>query len=208
MRLIIAILSMLYFCVSIAFPTPLLGQYKLIKSENFDIGKYGNFDGAKRTQYNITVPLETNDDEVRKVLNNAVKDFIKNRKVDALAVHLFLEDGKLPYAIATWAPYGEWDQAETGTPKQYFETKIEIYFERRPKKDIKEFGDTIITRNAKLSKSAEEWSDKYIIMVIPKGTKAEILDKEDYGWGIIRVKVKININNKEYIGWVHIGDIE
>jgi hypothetical protein len=57
-------------------------------------------------------------------LEQAVKDLAKKREVDALAVRLYLKDTNLLYAIATWAPDGDWRKAERAKPKSIFKTSI------------------------------------------------------------------------------------
>ena len=104
-----------------------LTKYKLLWSRNMDTPD------AKRTQYDISVAKNTTDKEVKSVLYRAVAEFSRKRDVDALVVRLYLEGtGDLPYATAEWAPYGDWNKAESGTPKSTFETSINIYTDRRP----------------------------------------------------------------------------
>ena len=75
-------------------------------------------------------------------MEQAVKELAKKRNVDALAVRLYLKDTNLPYAIATWAPDGDWSKAERGKPKSVFRTSIKIYPEHRPKEssNVEKFG--------------------------------------------------------------------
>jgi hypothetical protein len=102
--------------------------YKLLWSKNMDTP------AAKITQYDISVPKDTTDEEVRSVLYRAVPELQRKRDVDALIVRLYLEGSGdiLPYATAEWAPYGDWRNAERGKSKSTFETSISIYPERRP----------------------------------------------------------------------------
>jgi len=107
-------------------------EYRLIRVRNLDFGSYKKHRGAKRTQYDIQVAEDTGDKEIEIIINEAVKDLAKRREVDALAVRLFLGNTRLPYAIAYYAPFGNWEQAESGMPKTTFMTSIKIYPERRP----------------------------------------------------------------------------
>ncbi len=120
----------------LTFPAMAENKYKLLRSNNLD---YSN---VKRTQYDIEVAANTGDEEIKKILEQAVKELAKKREVDALWVGLYLKDTKIPYAIAKWAPDGDWGQAARGKPKSIFKTSIEIYPERRPKEssNVEKFG--------------------------------------------------------------------
>ena len=130
----LAVLATIVFMI-IVVPIGAIGtlEYKLIHSKNLDFGLHKKHRGAKRTQYNIQVAEDTGDKEIRVILYQAVKDLAKKREVDALVVRLYLPDTNLPYAMAYWAPYGDWSKAEKGKPKSIFKISIEIYTERRPK---------------------------------------------------------------------------
>ena len=121
--------------ISIAFSISAMedNSYKLLRSKNIDASQWENYLGAKRTQYDIEVASNTGDEEIKKILEQSVKELAKKREVDALAVRLYLKDTNLPYAIAHWAPDGDWSKAERGKPKSIFKTSIKIYPEHRPK---------------------------------------------------------------------------
>jgi hypothetical protein len=132
-RLFVALVLM--SIVLSGFLTPSYGEassgvrkYKLLWSRNMDTP------AAKITQYDISVPVDTTDEEVKSVLYRAVPELQRKRDVDALIVRLYLEGSgnPLPYATAEWAPYGDWRNAESGKSKSTFETSINIYPERRP----------------------------------------------------------------------------
>jgi len=118
-------------------------QYRLVSLKNID-----SSNGARRTQYNIEVSSDKNDEEVKNILEIAVKELINKREVDALSVRLYLENTNLPYAIAYYAPYGDWSKAERGKPKSIFKISIEMYPEYRPKNSskVEKYGLTIEKR--------------------------------------------------------------
>ena len=120
----------------LSFPAMAENKYKLLRSNNLD---YSN---VKRTQYHIEVAANTGDEEIKKILEQAVKELAEKREVDALWVNLYLKDTSSPYAIAKWAPDGDWGKAERGKPKSIFKTSIEIYPESRPKEssNVEKFG--------------------------------------------------------------------
>lgn len=132
------VISMIFIFISIAFSINAMGdsRYKLLRSKNLD------YSIVRRTQYDIEVSANTSDEEIKNILEQAVKELAKKREVDALWVALYLKDTKLPYAIATWAPDGDWSKAERGKPKSIFKTSIEIFPERRPKEssNVEKFG--------------------------------------------------------------------
>ena len=140
-RIVVAIMVVF---IAIAFSISAMGEnrYKLLRSKNIDASQWKNYLGAKRTQYDIEVAANTGDEEIKKILEQAVKELAKKREVDALAVRLYLKDTNLPYAIAKWAPDGDWSKAERGKPKSIFKTSMEIYPEHRPKEssNVEKFG--------------------------------------------------------------------
>jgi hypothetical protein len=138
------IVSIMVVFIALVFSISAIGdnRYKLLRSKNLD------YSVVRRTQYDIEVAANTGDEEIKKILEQAVKDLGKKREVDALAVRLYLKDTNLPYAIATWAPDGDWGKAERGKPKSIFKTSIEIYPEHRPKEssNVEKFGLSLETR--------------------------------------------------------------
>jgi len=183
-------------------------KYKLLNLKNLDLGPYASFPGAKRTFVEIEVPLDTKEEDIKEILTQVIEKLKKRRKVDALAVHLFFEGCKAPYAIAEWAPYGDWEKARSGLPESVFKTSIKTFEENRPKKRSKKKSIKIFKNTTSLSSSAENWESRFIIVTVPKGARAEVLEEKNYGFGIIRVKVKVNLQGKEYIGWVHSWALE
>lgn len=136
--------SIMVLFIAIAFSISAMGEnrYELLRSKNIDASQWKNYLGAKRSQYDIEVAANTGDEEIKRILEQAVKELAKKRDVDALAVRLYLKDTNLPYAIATWAPDGDWSKAERGKSKSIFKTSIEIYLEHRPKEssNVEKFG--------------------------------------------------------------------
>ena len=60
------------------------------------------------------------------VLKTAVEKLKKRRNVDAMTVRLFLKGSPSPRAVAFWAPGGEFNGAEAGTPENLFKTEIKM----------------------------------------------------------------------------------
>ena len=122
--------SIMVVFIAIAFTLNAMGEnkYKLLRSHNIDTG------GAKRTVYHIEIDKILGDEEIKKILEQAVKDLAKKRAVDALAVALYFKGTSHPFAQADWAPYGDWSKAERGKPKSIFKTSISITQQLKPKK--------------------------------------------------------------------------
>lgn len=155
--------SIIVVFIAIAFSISAMGEnkYKLLRSKNLDASQWESSLGAKRTQYDIEVAGDMGDEEIKKLLEQAVKELAKKREVDALAVRLYLKDTNLPYAIAEWAPYGDWSKAERGKSRSIFKTSIKIYPEHRPKESskVEKFGLSLEKRKKiyrEISRSQEK----------------------------------------------------
>ena len=138
-------------------------------------------------QYDIKVPLNINDREVRSVLKRAIGELVRKNEIDALSVRLYLKGTvDLPYAIAVWAPYGDWGQAEKGKPKSIFRTRIEIYPERRPSNESgKKYGLSLEKRqqifreiHRSQNKTLRMAAEKYPNDAVKRWDYVEELDKE------------------------------
>ncbi len=130
------VVSVMIAFITIAFTLNAMGEikYTLLGSRNIDAGQWKNSLGAKRTVYNIEIDKILGDEEIKKILEQAVKDLAKKRDVDALAVALYFKGTSHPFAQAYWAPYGDWSKAERGKPKSIFKTSISITQQLKPKK--------------------------------------------------------------------------
>ncbi len=112
-------------------------KYRLVRYKYLDTSKWNNFLGSKRTQFDIEVKENIEDEEIKEILEKAVIELSELRDVDAISVRLYIENTNLPYAIADWAPYGAWNKAETGIPKSVFKTSITFYPEHKAKESSK-----------------------------------------------------------------------
>ena len=128
------VVSVMVVFIAMAFTLNAMGEnkYTLLRSRNIDTSF-----GAKRTVYHIEIDKILGDEEIKKILEQAVKDLAKKRAVDALAVSLYFKGTSHPFAQAYWAPYGDWSKAERGKPKSIFKTSISITQQLKPKKSSK-----------------------------------------------------------------------
>ena len=96
------VVSIVVVFIAIAFSISAMGEnrYKLLRSKNIDASQCKNYLGAKRTQYDIEVDANMEDEEIKKILEQAVRELARKREVDALVVFLYLRDTNLPYATA------------------------------------------------------------------------------------------------------------
>ena len=130
------VVSVLIVFITMAFTLNAMGEikYTLLRSHNIDSGQWKTSLGAKRTAYHIEIDKILGDEEIKKILEQAVKDLAKKRDVDALSVALYFKGTSHPFAQAYWAPYGDWSKAERGKPKSIFKTSISITQQLKPKK--------------------------------------------------------------------------
>jgi len=130
------VVSVMIVFITMAFTLNAMGEikYTLLRSHNIDSGQWKTSLGAKRTVYHIEIDKILGDEEIKKILEQAVKDFAKKRDVDALSVALYFKGTSHPFAQAYWAPYGDWSKAERGKPKSIFKTSISITQQLKPKK--------------------------------------------------------------------------
>ena len=171
------VVSIMVLFIAMSFSISAMGEnrYKLLKSKNIDTSL-----GAKRTQYNIEVSANMGDEEIQKILEIAVKELAKKREVDALAVRLYLKDTNLPYAIAYWAPDGDWSKAERGKSKSIFKTSIEIYPEHRPREssNVKKFGLSLEKRKTIYREISN--SQRRTLQIATQKYPSDIMKQADY----------------------------
>jgi len=177
-----SVVSIMVVFIAIAFTLNAMGgnKYKLLRSKNIDASQWKNYLGAKRTQYDIEVAANTGDEEIKKILEQAVKELAEKRKVDALAVRLYLKNTNLPYAIANWAPDGDWTKAERGKPKSIFRTSIKIYPEHRPKEssNVEKFGLSLKKRKMVYCEICQ--SQKRTRQIATQKYPSDIMKQYDY----------------------------
>jgi len=180
MKNIIISIVIVFIAISFSISGMAESGYKLLRSKNIDTSQRKNYLGAKRTQYDIEVDANMGDEKIKKILEQAVKELAKKRKVDALAVRLYLKDTNLPYAIANWAPDGDWSKAERGKPKSIFKTSIEIYPEHRPKKSSNVEKFSLSLEKRKMIYREISQSQKRTRQIATKKYPSDIMKQYDY----------------------------
>ena len=71
------VVSVMVVFIAMAFTLNAMGgnKYKLLRSHNIDSGQWKNSLGAKRTVYHIEIDKILGDEEIKKILEQAVKDW-------------------------------------------------------------------------------------------------------------------------------------
>lgn len=201
-------------------------EYRIKKDEDL------SYKGIVRTQLRITVPAGLTKTEIKNNITDVVINSYKEKRADGISV-LVYEDGDninhaYTVAMGEFAPGGEWNNIKRNVPlsqfslnikyrKGYFHPKevflkkgtvVRLYkktmWSRKQKKNVKAF-------EVPLSRSAEDWTKDFIIVNIPNGTSAKIIDvytTKIAGELFIRYKVETNYNGKKYTGWVHEDEVK
>jgi|GEM_PF-3100632 len=180
MRKTLQIFLILFIVIFNSINTFGQNKYKLIRYKYLDAGKWGDFLGSKRTQFDIEVKENIKDEEIKEILEQAVIELSELRDVDAISVRLYIENTNLPYAIADWAPYGNWNKAETGIPKSVFKTSITFYPEHKGKESSKEKKYGLSLEQRKIIYHEVCQSQKNTRQIAEKKYPSDIMKQYDY----------------------------
>jgi hypothetical protein len=136
MKKIVVSIVVVFIATAFSISAMAESRYKLLRSKNLDRSV------AKRTVYHIEIDKILGDEEIKKILEQAVKDLAKKRAVDALAVALYFKGTSYPFAHADWAPNGNWGEADSRKSKSIFKTTISISQQLKPKEssNVEKFG--------------------------------------------------------------------
>lgn len=200
-------------------------EYKIIKVEDSSIkaldkplSSYSTEDLAKvptniRKTYFILLPSDVTKEEFVNTVKKMIKtETTKDNDIDLIMVFAYdkLEDIKEPYTVGRmiWGPKGEWsgvtskialnnDRSSYNYSYDFF-AKQQIFSSGTIVKLINDSGDISV------SSKSDSWEDNYIIVSVPNGTEAKVLDIAKYPAAqVVRYKVVFNYLGKEYTGWVH-----
>ena len=183
---------------------------------------------ANRRQLRITVPTGLTKELVEYNIKEAVfTDIIRNgRAAVSVLVYKDKDSVNRAYTVAMgeFVPGGKWENANDESELKEYILKVEFaegYFKSNAKpvdteEDIVLFKDEKYDKAARefipashvpISNSIREWTSEHIIIEVPNGIETEVVDtyRETIlgGYEIIRHKVKVTFNGKEYQGWVH-----
>ena len=211
----------------ISIPNDFIKNYEIKKEEDL------SYDGIKRIQIRIVVPSGLDKSTIENNIKYAVIESYNKIKSAGISVLVYEKGDNIESAFSVakgdFAPNGKWEEISNGISLNNYKLNVNLndpYFQ--PKEKTSEI-NTIITlykseewNRAKgefvkatfvpLSNSAREWNEENIIVKIPNNSKGKIIEiyKEKITGGseIIRYKVAVTHQGKNYEGWIHIDEIK
>ncbi|MDQ3685088.1 MAG: hypothetical protein M3430_05730 [Acidobacteriota bacterium] len=203
----------------LALPDNFKPAYKI--AETRDV----SFSTVKRYVVSITLPANLKKEEVEQNLKHTILQTYKDKKPNAVTIWGYQDgdDIKQSFTVgdAVFAPNGKWESAGDGDGSlQNYQTIIKVRDSYLNAKKTLSVGDvvTLTAYKSEISKdkdtnSVRIWNDygnRYdsnILIKVPNGTKAKILEKKQTGAGdYIETVYKVEVNQK--IGWVNFFDIK
>lgn len=193
--------------------------YKIAETRDISTGS------AKRYAVSITIPARLKKEEVEQNFRHAVLQIYKDKKPDAITIWGYQngDDLNQPFTVgeAVFAPNGSWESAgESGGSLQNYQTIIKVKDSYLKAENEISVGDEITLTALKSevlkdkdTTSVRIWNDygnRYdsnILVKVPNGTKAKILEKKQTGAGdFISTVYKVDVKQKT--GWVDFFDIK
>ena len=207
---------------SLEIPTFFNSEYTVKEREDL------SHNNAKRRQLRISVPSGLTKELVENNIKEAVlTDIIKNgRAAVSVLVYKDKDSVNRAYTVAMgeFVPGGEWENANNESELKDYVLNVDFaegYFKSKPEpinteektvlftdnKYDRSAGEFVPASHVPISNSIREWTSEHIIIEVPDGIEAEVVDtyRETISGGheIIRHKIKVTFNGKEYQGWVH-----
>lgn len=155
--------------------------------------------------------LEAN---LRHALLTAYEKATKGAKLGALTVGAYASektDGPYSAGQATFAPGGQWKNADREAPLSSWAVTIELaagYFEEKP--TTPKIGASVVIADENsdtvtVSNKVDRWQDEDVVARVPSGTKAKLLSSKEFpmvgGTSMVRDEVEIARTHKR--GWVN-----
>lgn len=184
-----------------------------------------SFSTVKRFVVSITLPPNLSKEEVEQNFKHSILQTYKDKKPSAITIWGYQngDDIKQSFTVgdAVFAPNGKWENASDsdGSLKNYQVTINVKDSYLNPKGTLSVGGFITLMAlksdvvNDKDTKSVRVWNDygnRYdsnILMKVPNGTKAKILEKKQMGAGdYISTVYKVEVKGK--VGWVDFFDIK
>ncbi len=202
----------------LSLPNDFKTSYKI--TETRDVSS----SSAKRYVVSVIIPAKLQREEVEQNFKHVILQTYKDKKPNAITVWGYQEgdDIKQPFTVgdAVFAPNGKWENAGGGENLQNYQTIIKITDSYLNAKHTLSVGDvvTLTTLKAEVVKdkgtnSMRIWNDygnrndSNILIKVPRGTKAKILETKQTGAGnYISTVYKVEVNQK--MGWVDFFDIK
>lgn len=180
-----------------------------------------SYGAARRLSVSIEIPLGRTREEVEATLRKAALDLDAQERPDAIMVFGYRQgdDHQGAYTVgrAIYAPNGKWEDAHKRAPKQFAIDIATIYFETDTVPEAYRPGKTVVLRSADgddigISRTAESWHEKDMIIRVPGGTEAKILQRREFPitpnllW--VRYQVEFRVRNRTIRGWVAKFNVE
>lgn len=203
----------------LAVPGDFKPAYKIAETRDVSTGN------AKRYAVSITLPAGLKKEEVEQNFKHAVLQTYKDKKPDAITIWGYQngDDVKQPFTVgdAVFAPNGKWESAGEGAGSlQNYQTIVKVkdsYL--NAENDLSVGAEITLTAlksdvlKDKDTTSVRIWNDygnrndSNILMKVPNGTKAKILEKKQTGAGdYISTVYKVEVKQKT--GWVDFFDVK
>jgi hypothetical protein len=203
----------------LALPDDFKPTYKIAETRDVSVSS------VKRYAVSIMLPANLKKEEVEQNFKYAVLQTYKDKKTNAITIWGYQngDDIKQPFTVgdAVFAPNGKWESAGDGDGSlQNYQTIIKVKDSYLNAKNDISVGDVVTLTALKsdvikdnYTTSIRIWNDygnRYdsnILMKVPNGTKAKILEKKQTGAGdYIETVYKVEVNQKT--GWVDFFDIK
>lgn len=180
-------------------------KYVKRRAERFDIP------GANRLNVRVSVPTGLSRADLESNVRHALLTYYENASVklgavDVLAYASEKVDGAYTAAKGTFAPNGQWSEADKGVAVERWRVTLEYeesYF--APKSALGVGSQTALVSEGgsaiSISRSASSWNDADILARLSPGTKVRILGEQNFG-AIRRYEVEA-LGAVRARGWVH-----
>jgi len=184
-----------------------------------------SFSTVKRYVVSLTLPTNLSKEEVEQNFKHAILQTYKDKKPNAITIWGYQDgdDIKQSFTVgdAVFAPNGKWENAgDSDGSLQNYQVIVNVKDSYLNPKTTLSIGDVITLMALKSdivkdrdTNSVRVWNDygnRYdsnILMKVPNGTKAKILEKKQTGAGdYISTVYKVEVKQK--VGWVDFFDIK
>ena len=184
-----------------------------------------SFSTVKRYVVSLTLPSSLSKEEVEQNFKHAILQTYKDKKPNAITIWGYQDgdDIKQSFTVgdAVFAPNGKWENAgDSDGSLQNYQVIVNVKDSYLNDKKTLSVGDVITLMALKSdvvkdkdTNSVRVWNhygnryDSNILMKVPNGTKAKILEKKQTGAGdYISTVYKVEVKQK--IGWVDFFDIK
>ena len=174
---------------------------------------YGN---VKRFNFRIVVLEGRTKAQVTATLERAAIELDNEYKANAISIWAYRPqdnlDGHFSVGMVTYAPNGNWGEADSSAEKKTSVELNEMYF--KPKVLLEKGTKVKLIDKDKnkiaVSKKPNSWLDEDVLVRVKSGTNAEITEVKSTpmpNHEFVRYQVKFQVAKKSFEGWVHEGEV-